>query len=544
MNTSNKLTISGCVLALTLGATLPLLIPDQRAPVQASATSKNDATSTILPGRQVSAALQNSIKSGTGATRWLQLLSTLENAKAEDMPGLIRVASSDSAMIRMLAARWAELDPDHMFRSIYADYMLPEGAPSTLPSRHILSDVLFEQWTKSDLKAAIKALTDVPDFSGREQLRMTVSDRVMQVDVEEGLRVLKEWSVQNYLPDMKKVAEWAGKDPQHAAEVVLSLGENYGSREALKQVGKAWGQRDPGGGLRFAAGLDAGMRGALGSEIMASWAASDLRSAVAFATDEADLSLRASVSRGLVSAWAKSDPAAALAWSQEHLRGVNRAETIGGLIKTAAEKDLTAAADLAAGMEPGVAQNKACVSIFETWFNKGPEQRDAAFTWLAALPDSEAQRAALERVQWNWAWKDPDAVKDFISGPHGSLASSNLINQVARNQAARNPETAMEWARSLPAQQSAEARRAVFDSWLSMRPQNAAEYARNLPAGPERETAIRSVSQTLVYQSPEQAVSWYRKLSVEDQKLAREVFDGVGLPSDRRQQLNEALNKL
>src|SRR4030095_13435454 len=142
--------------------------------------------------------------------------------------GLIRVASSDSAMIRMLAARWAELDPDHMFRSIYADYMLPEGALSTLPSRHILSDVLFEQWTKSDLKAAIKALTDVPDFSGREQLRMTVSDRVMQVDVEEGLRVLKEWSVQNYLPDMKKVAEWAGKDPQHAAEVVLSLGENYG----------------------------------------------------------------------------------------------------------------------------------------------------------------------------------------------------------------------------------------------------------------------------------------------------------------------------
>ena len=51
--------------------------------------------------------------------------------------------------------------------------MLPDGAPGTLPSRYILSDVLFEEWTKSNAKAAIKALTDVPDFSGREQLRMS-----------------------------------------------------------------------------------------------------------------------------------------------------------------------------------------------------------------------------------------------------------------------------------------------------------------------------------------------------------------------------------
>ena len=499
----------------------------------------------MLPqGRRVSSALEESIRNGTGSSRWLQLLATVESARAEDMPGLIRVAANDSAMIRMLAARWAELDPDHMFRSLYADYMLPEGAPGTLPSRYVLSDVLFEQWTKSDVKAAVKALTDVPDFAGRDSLRMTVSNRVMQADVDEGLRVLKDWHIQNYLPDMKKVAEWAAKDPQHAAETILSLGGNYAATEALKQVGKAWAQRDPASGLRYAAGLSAAQRGALGSEIMTNWAARDLKAAVEFASKEADPTLRAAISRGLVSAWGKTDPAAALTWSEENLRGVDRTEAIGGLIKAAAEKDLAKAAELASSMEPGTAQNKACASIFETWFKKGPDQRDAAFTWLAALPDSEAKRVALERVQWDWMWKDPDGVKEFISGPHGSLASSNLINQVARNQAARNPEAAMEWARSLPAQQAIDARRAVFDSWLNIRPENAADYARKLPSGPERDTAIQSVSQTLVYQSPKEAVAWYRKLPTEDQKTVRELFDRVGLPSDRRQQLNDALKDL
>jgi hypothetical protein len=373
---------------------------------------------------------------------------------------------------------------------------------------------------------------------------MTMTNRVIQVDVEQGLLLLKEWSVQHYVPDMRKVAEWAAKDPQHAAETILSLGGNYAATEALKEVGKAWAKGDPITGLRFAAGLDARERSALGNEIIRAWAERDIKAAAEFATKEADPALRAAISQGLVSAWGKSDPAAALAWSEENLRGLNRAEAIGGLIKAVAEKDLDAAAELAAGMQPGAAQNKACASIFETWFEKGTDQREAAFAWLAALPDSEAQKSALERVQWDWVWKDPNSVKDFISGPYGHLASSNLINQVARNQAARNPESAMEWARNLPSGQAVEARRAVFESWLSVRPQSAAEYASKLPAGDERDSAIRNVSQTLIYQSPKEAVAWLRKLPTEDQKMVREVFERTGLPTDRRQQLDEALKEL
>ena len=75
------------------------------------------------------------------------------------------------------------------------------------------------------------------------------------------------------------------------------------------------------------------------------------------------------------------------------------------------------------------AQNRACASIFETWFAKGAGERDAAFDWLASLPDPAARTAALERVQWNWMWREPEAVRDFIAGPHGDLASQSMINQ-------------------------------------------------------------------------------------------------------------------
>src|SRR5689334_20455779 len=122
MNSSQKQTAAVCLGAAVLGAVAGTLFQSQpKSQANAAMTPGAAAPGTALPqGRRISAALQESIRNGKGASRWLQLLSTLENAKAEDMGGLLRAAGDDPAMVRMLGARWAELDPDHMFRSIYA----------------------------------------------------------------------------------------------------------------------------------------------------------------------------------------------------------------------------------------------------------------------------------------------------------------------------------------------------------------------------------------------------------------------------------------
>ena len=228
----------------------------------------------------------------------------------------------------MLAAHWAELDPSGMFSSLYADYLLPENTPGALPGRGTLSDVLFEQWAKNDLPAAIRALTDAPSFSARDSLRMTLANDAMKADVETGLRVMADWGIRNYSPDMKSVAAWAARDPQHAAETVLKINSGYATQTALREIGKVWGKSDPAGGLRFAATLDSQQRTLLGAEVMRNWAAADLKAAAAFAAGQPH-QFRNALAPGLVETWGKSDPAAALAWSQENLQGAARTEADG-----------------------------------------------------------------------------------------------------------------------------------------------------------------------------------------------------------------------
>jgi len=113
------------------------------------------------------------MKSGSGSKRWLHMLLLAENAAPGDIPELLRAAEGDRAMIRILAARWAELDPKHMLFWLYSEDRVPEGTEAALPARAILTSVLLEEWAKSDMRAVIKALTDVPDFSGRGSMRLT-----------------------------------------------------------------------------------------------------------------------------------------------------------------------------------------------------------------------------------------------------------------------------------------------------------------------------------------------------------------------------------
>lgn len=543
MNRATIQTIIGASVALVAGVVMAKVLPTVRSSNIANTNSSASSGGNTAIANQPETALARVVRTETGSKRWLVLLAQAEKADATKMPSLIRSAGNDTAMIRMLAARWAELDPSHMFASLYADLLQPDGAPGTLPGRWVLTDVLFEEWVKKDMGAVIKALNEVPNFNGRDNLRMTVVSRVMKADAEKGLLAMKEWNIRHYLPDMKGVTEWAARDPRHAAEAVAALGSDFAAREAMKYVGRAWAQSDPESGLRYAVTLSPQSRATLASEIIGTWAQRDLSAAVTFATTQETPDLRAALGQGLVNTWAKSDAAGALAWSHENLRGAARTEAIGGLIKTVAEKDIEAAGELVAGMEPGAAQNRACASIFETWFKKGKDQRNAALAWLAELPDPQARNAALEKVQWDWMWNDPSSVRDFISGPHGHLASDSMIHQVARNQTSKNPEAAMEWAAGLPAERAEGARRAVFENWLQVRPEGAAAYALKMPAGNGRDAAILSISQNFTFESSplEPALDWFRKLPASDRETARQAMKHIQTTPERKRKLEEAL---
>ena len=442
MNRRTLHTLAGCGIALIGGALAGSLRQSSIADRQSPIVDNQSPIPEAAPARTYDATFSKIIRDGTGAERWLALLSEAEQAAAADLPGLIRIAGNDGAMVRMLAARWAALDPSHMLNVLYADSLLPPGSAGRLPASGILRDVLLEEWTKNDLAGGIAALNDVPAFPMRDYFRRTLANSAVQKDVERGLRLMSEWKISNFIPDLGKVSAWAARDPRHAAEVVLPLSGFYAGPAVLKEVGKAWAESDPAGGLKFAAGLAPGARGSLGGEIIARWAERDLAAAVAYAEAQPE-AFRAGLAAGLVETWGKSDPAGALAWSQRNLKGVARNEVAGSLVTALAKKDLAAAGDLIAGMEPGGAQNRATVALLDAWLKKGAGEHDAAFAWLAAVPDAEARRTALDWVGWTWAIGDPAAARDFIAGRRGEIATATMVQRIASMQASANPEATM-----------------------------------------------------------------------------------------------------
>jgi hypothetical protein len=140
----------------------------------------------------------------------LLLLASAEKATAADMPALIYSVGPDSIAIRMLGARWAQLDPKHMFNAIYADSFSPEDSPGAFPYRSQLGTVLFEEWAKLDLAGAVKVLNDAPDFSARESYRMALVNGAMKEDAEQGLRLMKEWQIRGYIPRHEKADGMGG----------------------------------------------------------------------------------------------------------------------------------------------------------------------------------------------------------------------------------------------------------------------------------------------------------------------------------------------
>ena len=228
--------------------------------------------------------------------------------------------------------------------------------------------------------------------------------------------------------------------------------------------------------------------------------------------------------------------------SSDLLSGSARNEAIGDIVKSAAEKDLTAASEIVAGMDAGAAQNRAVASLFETWFKKGKDQHAAAFEGLASLPDGESRATAIERIQWNWMWEDPQGVRDFITGPHGHLATNEIIRRVAGTPASKNPEVAMEWAGKLAPERVADARAAVLQGWLQIRPDGAMNYARNLPPGQERDNAVNAVTSQLIYQRPEQAAAWLRSIPDHEKKTLMDRYVAA-IPQEMRTKLDAAMNK-
>lgn len=477
-----------------------------------------------------------------GVTRWLHWMTALEKAQLADFPQMARMAKGNSILLRMISARWIELNPRHLFDTLVATAheTVATAGGHAIP-RYELGQQLIQDWSQRDPAAVIAALSG-PDFPATlRDLRYTVLNAVMLKDPELGLKTMAEWRVENYGTGTEGIAKWAAANPRHAAEFALAHPAGYTTQTAMEVIGKEWAKSDPQAALTFAAGLKDKYGSALAAGIVKEWAGADIAGAAEWLA-AADARVRNRLSGPMVEIWAKTDTAGAMEWIQDNLSGSGMDEAIGAVLTGAAEKDVTGAASLVADMEASQARTKAALSVARKWFpgfQSGKSVPQETLTWLAAL-DPASVKHVVEYMGWQWAGNDSKSLMEFLTSPAGAHVSSYAFTSAAREVARQNPEAAFDWAGRLPAEHQQEVNSTVFREWQQSRPAAAMEWLHKLPVSDSRRESFYLGIVHEFIPGRQEAILLARSLAGGGTDLRSEV-QKLSMPEARKSQLLDRL---
>lgn len=436
--------------------------------------------------------LERDLSMSAGVTRWLYWLDAMEKATPQDFPRLARLAQSNPAALRLVAARWVEVAPQHMFETLTGASRNRAGLPV-----NPLMDVLFDEWTKRDPDTVIAALSASHEFDGSGNWRRFVVSRTFNNDVERGLLLMAQWQIYNFGPDTRPVSKWAAADPLHAAEFTLANPIGYGSRTTIEAVGKEWAKIDPVAALEFAMSKPGDLRSALAASVVKEWAGLNFNQAADWLA-AADASTRNHLGSAFVETWAKQDTVGALEWCAMNLSGSTLAAAVGSVLKGAAQKDMAGARDVVLAMNPSPARAEAAAAVAPNCFPSSLTEKPVppeSTAWLRSLDDVSLKRA-LDEVYWRWIHADSRSLGEFLKSCGNAQLPSRFYDNLAPILARKNPLEALEWAAQLTPDRALSASSEAFAEWRRAQPESATKWASQLPSSDPRRARLLNVAKT------------------------------------------------
>lgn len=557
MTRQGMITLFGLAAVLGLGGGYLLRAKTQESPSVEGTTSDQSrrsagSLSEGIPGRAqgYTAEVEDRVKRSQGAHLWLHWMSGIENADLEELAGLARSARENSGVLRLIAYRWAELDPEHLLETIRRESAQVDGrsGKSLFPARQ-LARYLFEEWPKKDREAAISALEDSESLVGLNSIRHSVLNEVFKSDPKRGLQLMSAWSINHFGPDTRGVGEWARRNFSDAAQVVLDLPVGYGAESTMKAIAKAWAEEDPAAALSFALEGQSKLNRTLRDEVLSKWAGEDRAAAADWLASQDDERVRSQLSPFIVEAWATEDPQAALQWCQDNLEGHRLASAVAKVAEGAASVDVKRAGEMVAGMEPSVARTQAAIAIgramFPQSYPSGRGLEEGAVEWVQSLDDPDLQGEVVAKVAWGWAAQDRDSMLEFLASPGGARVPVEVYSTVMHGFARENPQRALEWASQLAGDRAIEASSRAFSVWNQHQPGAALDWFLEMPVTDDRRPKMlrNLVLTTAYFADGELAASSLQRLPAGDLPVIREEIDRVDLPADKKAKLMEAIGK-
>ncbi|YCM47083.1 hypothetical protein V2O64_24885 (plasmid) [Verrucomicrobiaceae bacterium 227] len=523
--------------------------------VRTSASAKKQTeqlTGQVAPGlssREITNAtplatqLQSQLDLTNGQEYWLQWIAGIEGAALADFPKLAQIAAANPAALRILALRWLELDPAHLFETLRANTSLMLDSPDRIDDQasRELYLLLFQEWPKTDLEAAATALSGdakIPDY---RRMQWEFLNGLAEIDPLRALEMMKESGKLIQGVDSRKIAEWIEQDPRTAVDAIIANNVGHASLRLLDAAARIWAKSDPLAAMELASSTEGKLGRTFREGAFAQWLEKDLESAANWLADQESLQLQDELRPAVIKQWAKKDPEGAMEWTIANLEGTRQALAMEELIATVAAKDRDLAVKFFDELAPGVARNKTARIIAKEIFSSFPAgetdagEDDPAITWIKNL-DQGARDAALMQITDVWAAADPASLKTYLLSDLGTALADHQLELAAVYLAQKSPPAMMEWTKEIPPRKQEIFVKSAMESWLRDQPQAAKKWFVDLPKTDERRPVIiATYLDDFKYLNEDIAAERLRLLPKEDWQ----ALDQLGLNAEKIEKIKE-----
>jgi hypothetical protein len=246
--------------------------------------------------------------------------------------------------------------------------------------------------------------------------------------------------------------ELANADSRQMAVLLRETPALSGQSHLWSTVARELALENPAEAMAWVETLETpGLKKQAAEQVMRSWAYENASDAIVRAQAFTDAAQRKSAVNAVLESWAATDPDAVLAWAATASGGEREVALLNGSLQKA-ENDPAASAGIVsqlllknAGETPSHLSN-AAGNVARAWFQQDVTQ---AAQWAAQLPAGDAQEHAVNAIAEAWTGLDPLAASQWVQqlapGESRDAAVRTLVNGIQQS----DPESAFTWAVSI-----------------------------------------------------------------------------------------------
>lgn len=145
---------------------------------------------------------------------------------------------------------------------------------------------------------------------------------------------------------------------------------------------------------------------------------------------------------------------------------------------------------------------------------------NATKTWADTLPDGDFKSSALQNIVNQIASEDIDTAKEWITHYADRDFAKEAVGKIAQRMTSTvDPETAVDWAQTLPEVSQESAFYSTLNQWAESDPTAAGTFLLEMPDSPSKNSAISGFVEKLQNQDPATAAAW--ATTITDEPLRR-----------------------